>query len=122
MKRIGLTVIASILASVAYAITTNPASNVTADSDNTAFTIPYRDSSGNFVAGTISAKISASSSTTSGFTITLEGAYTTAQIQAKTPTAAGQLVYNSTLANVCVSTGATIQGYKLVGTASTACQ
>jgi hypothetical protein len=48
--------------------------------------------------------------------------YTTGQIQAKTPTQAGQLIYNVTLANVCVSTGATVQGYKLVGTASTTCQ
>ena len=68
------------------------------------------------------AGVSASSSATSGVVLQLDGAYTTAQIQAKTPTAAGQLVYNSTLANICVSTGAVVQGYKLAGSASTTCQ
>jgi len=39
------------LAATGYAVTTNPASNATADSANTPLTIIYRDSSGNFVAG-----------------------------------------------------------------------
>ena len=47
---------------------------------------------------------------------------TTTQVQAATPSAVGQVIYNSTLNNVCVSTGTTIEGYKMVGTASTACQ
>ncbi len=36
-----------------WAITVNPASMVTADSANTALTIPYRDASGDFAAGTV---------------------------------------------------------------------
>lgn len=48
-----------LLLAVAYAvvdaITVNPASNVTADSSNTAGTIVLRDLSGNFSAGTITA-------------------------------------------------------------------
>lgn len=39
------------LAGTAYAVTTNPASNATADSANTPLTIIYRDASGNFAAG-----------------------------------------------------------------------
>jgi len=110
----------------ADAITVNPASAVTADSEATAFTIPYRDASGNFAAG-ISAvgsnDITVSSAATSAFSLVLDGAYTTPQIQAKTPSAVGQLVYNTTLNNLCISTGAaTAQAYKLVGTASTTCQ
>lgn len=67
--------------------------------------------------------VKASSSTSSNLPLVLDGMYTTAQIQAKTPSAVGQLVYNVTLGNVCVSTGsATAQAYKLVGTASTTCQ
>lgn len=123
MKKIVLAVLVGIITvAVAHSITVNPASSVTADSEGTAFTIPYRDANGDFAAGTIAAKVSASSSTTSVFTITLEGAYTTPQIQGKTPSAAGQLVYNSTLKNVCVSTGTTVQGYKLIGTTATACE
>lgn len=68
------------------------------------------------------ALLSVSSSATSAFSLTIDGAYTSAQIAAKTPSKAGQLIFNTTLPNLCVSTGATIQGYKLAGTASTACQ
>lgn len=50
------------------------------------------------------------------------GSFTTAQVQGKTPGAAGELIFNSDIANVCVSTGTTIQGYKLIGSASTTCQ
>lgn len=41
-------ILVALLASSAQAITTNPASAVTADSDPTPLTIPYRDSAGNF--------------------------------------------------------------------------
>jgi hypothetical protein len=68
------------------------------------------------------ASVKSSSSVTSGFSLWIDGAYTTAQLQAKNPGKAGVLVFNSTLLNICVSTGATVQGYKLVGTASTTCQ
>lgn len=49
---------ALIIAGLAYAghaISTNPASNVTADSANTALTIPYRDSNGAFAMGALTA-------------------------------------------------------------------
>ncbi len=123
------------LAGYAYSESINPASNALADSANTARTIAYRDANGDFAAGTITVTaisgsgaisttggVKASSSTTSNLPFVLDGMYTTAQVQAKTPTAAGQLIYNVTLGDVCVSTGTTIQGYKVVGTASTTCQ
>lgn len=47
---------------------------------------------------------------------------TSAQIAASTPVSVGIIAYNSTIANVCVSTGTTLMGYKLIGTASTTCQ
>lgn len=68
------------------------------------------------------ASVSVSSNATSGNKFVIDGAYSTAEIQAKTPSAAGQLIFNVTLGNVCISTGTTIQGYKLAGTASTTCQ
>lgn len=46
---------------------------------------------------------------------------TTAQVQASTPGRAGTLIYNSTLSQVCVSTGTTLQGYGRVSNAAT-CQ
>ncbi len=54
MKKL-LTLLALVLATSAQAITTNPASAVTADSDATALTIPYRDSSGMFKVGNLAA-------------------------------------------------------------------
>ncbi len=67
--------------------------------------------------------VGVSSAATSAFALCLDAAYTTAQLQAKTPAKVGCLVYNTTLNNVCVSTGAaTAQAYKLIGTASTSCQ
>lgn len=80
---------------------------------------------GNLVGGvtTTASSVAASSSTTSAFSIALVGAYTTAQLQVSTPTALGQLIYNSTLSNVCVSTGTTaVEQWKLVGTSATTCQ
>lgn len=68
------------------------------------------------------AQIIVSTAAGSSASLVLDGAYTTAQIQAKTPTAAGQVIWNSTLGNLCVSTGAVVEGYKLAGTASTTCQ
>jgi hypothetical protein len=56
MKKLIVLALASLaLARVGYAITVNPASNVTADSDNTAGTILYRDNSGNALIGTLTA-------------------------------------------------------------------
>lgn len=131
-KSIGLSLffvalgIVGILAGRVVAIQVNPASNVIADSAATAETIVYRDTSGDFSSGTISTVgeygMKVSSSATSAFSLRIDGAYTTAQIQAKTPTNAGELVYNTTLPNLCISTGTTVQAYKLAGTAATTCQ
>lgn len=49
------------------------------------------------------------------------GVLTTAQVQAKIPGRIGALIYNSTVSQVCVSTGTTIQGYARVSTGAT-CQ
>ena len=130
MKRLFVALVVVALAATGYAITVNPASNVTADSEATAFTIPYRDASGNFSVGTLTGGVLAvgandvvtSSAATSSASLSIDGAYTTAEIQAKTPVRAGMLVYNATLNNLCISTGTTIQGYKLAGTATTTCQ
>ncbi len=73
-------------------------------------------------ASAMTGAVSVSTAAAGATPFVIDGAYSTVQIQAKTPTAAGQLVYNTTLANVCVSTGTTIQAYKLAGTASTTCQ
>lgn len=83
------------------AVTVNPTSNVLGDSAPTAGALVVRDSAGLFQIAS----------------------FTTAQLQATTPSAVGQIVYNSTLPNLCVSTGtATLEAYKLVGTAATTCQ
>ena len=65
--------------------------------------------------------ISVSSAATANLPFVLDGQYTSAQLVAKTPSAAGQLVYNTTISEVCVSTGATVQGYARVKDAAT-CQ
>lgn len=129
MKKINMLVALALfgLASIAGAVqtlTVNPAASVTGASAATADTVVYRDDNADFAAHSvaISGLVSVSSSATSGIVFVLDGAYTTAQIEAKTPSAAGQLVFNSTLGNVCISTGTTVEGYKLAGTASTTCQ
>lgn len=124
--------VVSFLAFNALAIQVNPTSNVICDSASTAETCVYRDTSGNFSAGTITASLTGavtttsgvvqvSSATTSAFSLSLDGAYTSAQIQAKTPARKGMLVYNTTLSVICVSTGTTVQGYAAVAD-NTACQ
>jgi hypothetical protein len=101
MKKILLAALVVLaLGAVGYAITVNPASNVTGDSLGTAETIVYRDTKGQFQIDVM----------------------TTTDIRADTPAVAGLLAYNSTISNLCVSTGAVIQGWKLAGTASTTCQ
>ncbi len=52
-----------------WAVTVNPASQVTADSANTALTIPYRDASGNFAAGTITATLTGTATTVTALAI-----------------------------------------------------
>lgn len=93
MKTLWLGLSVLVLAATGYAISVNPASNVLGDSDATQFTIPYRNTNGMFRIAPL----------------------TTAQIQALTPDAAGYLVYNTTLKEICVSTGTTIQAFQIVG-------
>lgn len=79
---------------ISKAITVNPASAVLGDSDATPQNLIYRDAQGYFVILN----------------------QTTTQIQTTQPTATGQLVYNSTINELCVSTGtATKQAYRIVG-------
>ena len=80
---------------------------------------------GNFYVVRIAAAVftgAGPASATRGYSLAIDGAYTTVQVQAKTPTAAGQLIWNSTLSDLCVSTGTTVEGYKLARSASTTCQ
>ena len=129
------------IAATGYAIRVNPGSQASGDSANTAETLAYRDTNGDFAAGTITVatlaatsaltltgnqavtagSVQVSSAATSAFSLTLDGAYTSAQIAAKTPARAGMLVYSSTLSEVCVSTGATLMGYARLKDAAT-CQ
>lgn len=138
MKNIIAGLMLAVLAvEIGRADSVNPASNVTADSANTAGTIVYRDSSGNFAAGTITAtavtaatsltvsagKVSVSTAAVGATALVLDGSYSTVQLRLKTPTAVGQIIFNTTLGNICVSTGtATAEAYKLAGTASTTCE
>lgn len=91
MKKI-LAAIASlfVIASISYAITVNPASNVTADSANTATTIVLRDANGSFAAGQF-----------------IPLSQTATQISTLVPLATGAVVFNSTHPSLCVSTGTT---------------
>ena len=57
MKKVLVAFILGLIAAtgIGYAITVNPASAVTADSANTALTIPYRDANGAFSMGALTA-------------------------------------------------------------------
>lgn len=48
------------------------------------------------------------------------GSFTSVQLTAKTPAAAGEIVYNSTNVNLCVSTGATAGAYITLASTSAA--
>ena len=74
------------LAGYANAESVNPASNVTADSANTAGTVVYRDSSGNFSAGAITATgITLNGSATGNFS----NATTSTTLRQATPASIG---------------------------------
>lgn len=79
-----------------YAITVNPASNVTADSANTALTIPYRDSNGVVNLDFLNA---AQSGPVSTFSRTI------AQLQVLVPAEAGDIYFCSNCANLLGNTG-----------------
>jgi hypothetical protein len=83
-----------------YAIQVNTNSPQLADSAATPETAVFRDTKGQFQIDVM----------------------TTTEIKADTPLVVGLLAYNTTISNLCVSTGAVIQGWKLAGTASTTCQ
>jgi len=85
------------------AVTVNPASAVTADSANTALTIPYRDASGNFAAGTITANVT---SVDGGLTVPT---YSSTSLRLITPTYIAEdfwiITASGKLGGRCVSTG-----------------
>lgn len=86
------------------AITVNPASNVTADSSNTAGTIVLRDTSGNFSAGTITATV------TGVFTPTSK---TLAQLILITPAAKGEtyMCTDCSPAKIVIATGTAVSNF-----------
>lgn len=113
MKRIVLAFIAGLIAAsgIGYAITTNPASNVTADSDNTALTIPYRDANGDVAGMEFS----------SGFIPLVR---TKAQFSAMTGLAVGMtfLCSDCTIPySVCVATGTGLSQTKVSHSATVGC-
>lgn len=117
------------LAGVSYSITVNPASNALADSAATGLTIIYRDASGDFASNIATLSSLVTGGVSSSGSVALTGGYvkpyprTLAQIQAITP-ATGDLGGFVTCTNcaiaysLCVATGATVQGFRLEGTAN----
>lgn len=87
------------------AITTNPASAVTADSAATALTIPYRDANAAFDAGSLSNSLQAAPLD--------HWNRTKAQLDAITPARKGQVYFctDCTVPNLCVSTGTHINDF-----------
>lgn len=95
------------LAVVGFAVTTNPASNVTADSANTALTIPYRDANGSFAMGQLIPLVQ-----------------TKAQIDVLTPAAVGAVIVctNCTIPySLCTATGAAVSMWARAGSATVGC-
>lgn len=92
-------------AGISYAITVNPASNVTADSAATAFTIPYRDSSAAIAVGSLTNALQA--------TPISHWSRTKAQFDAITPAQKGDVYFctDCTVPNLCVSTGTHISDF-----------
>ena len=118
MKRMIVALIVGLLAATgAYAITVNPASNVTADSEATANTILLRDSSGNSAVNALTAttltataaSLSVSSNTTGSIQFDFRGAYTSAQIALLTAVE-GDVVFNVTTGAVCPSSATSASG------------
>ena len=112
-KMLGLAVglIVAVAALKAYAVQQNLDSHGIGDSANTASTFVFRDASGNFSAGAISASgavavtgdvVSVATSSTSNFPVRLRGAYTTTQL-ASLSAAPGDIVVNITVPMICVS-------------------
>ncbi len=128
-KLIAVPVFLALFSAIAYAITVNPASMVTADSANTATTIAYRDTNGAFSAGIV---------TVSGLvntgTLGLQVA-TTAQIALRADPAGTLILAEgfslgtpiTTGFALCASTAANVASYVYIATvtavaAGTACR
>lgn len=115
-----LALIASLfLGSYAYGISVNPASNVTADSANTAQTIIYRDTNGDFAAGTITATTLAADalSITAPTPIYFR---TSTQLATLAPAASGYLVINISRPALCISTGTNAGAWVIVSSKTAA--
>lgn len=106
-------------AGVGYAITVNPASAVTADSENTAFTIPYRDANGAFSMGALTAT-SISVSAQAG-PLNLQ-AKTKAEFDALTP-AIGDMYRCSDCTEklICIATGTALSDFQRVDSTTIGC-
>lgn len=89
---------------IGYAITVNPASNVTADSNATAFTIPYRDANGDFAVNDLDATtISVASGTAAGVvTGRFRGAFSSVQL-ATLSASPGDFAFNTTITQMVLS-------------------
>lgn len=103
------------LGGVGYAITVNPASNVTGDSAATPETVVYRDANAAFDAGSLSNSLQASGIDT--------WSRTKAQFSAMTPSRVGQIYYCSDCAvkNICISTGTGISAFMRADLSTAGC-
>lgn len=102
MKKLALVITLLVIAGIGYAVTTNPASAVTADSEATALTIPYRDNNGG------------------GFKVGPLGLFvqTVAQLAARSD-AAGAVALMSDFGPgyaICISTAANVHSYVYAST------
>ena len=116
MKKILAGFILGVLAfaGVGYAITVNPASAVTADSEDTPLTIPYRDANGAF-------KVDSITITAQAAPVNLQ-AKTKAEFDALTP-AIGDMYRCSDCTEklVCIGTGTTLSGFQRMDSATIGC-
>lgn len=126
MKKIlGVLGVLCLIGIYAHAIQVNPMSNVLADSANTAQTIAYRDTNGDFVVGIVTATtvnatsgVRISSAATAVVLMNFVGAYSDSELATKTA-ALGQIVFNTTLYAVCAASGTTGGAWVLPRSTST---
>lgn len=104
---------------IGYAVTVNPASAVTADSDNTALTIPYRDANGAFSMGALTA--TSVSATAQAGPVNFQ-AKTKAQFDALTP-AIGDMYRCSDCTEklVCIATGTALSDFQRMDSPTVGC-
>lgn len=103
-----MTLLVGLVAVLVDALTVNPASNVTADSANTAGTIVLRDTSGNFSAGTITATLTGN---VNG--VQTPTSKTLAQLILITPAAKGEtyMCTDCSPAKIVIATGTAISNF-----------